>query len=144
MNEPFYKFSFSEDNLSFSFKSEGKKEIQKLVVFQKLNYGNYYQLALVDVLDDGTYTDNIVSNNGDRNQVLATVFRIISYFLRLFPDAIILFTGSTPSRTRLYQIAISSELESVSKLFQIKGFDGKEFEDFLPNKNYEAFYISKK
>lgn len=77
---------------------------------------NYYQLALVDLKEDGTFDDKIVSNKGDRDTVLATIFQILNYFLTIVPDVVVLFAGSTDSRTRLYQIALNSELERHQKI----------------------------
>lgn len=144
MEDPFYDFNQIDQSLSFSFESKGKRAIEKRVIFQKLNIENYYQLALVDLKEDGTFDDKIVSDNGDRNKVLTTVFQILNYFLTIYPDVVVLFTGSTDSRTRLYQIALSSELERASKLFNISGFQNNSFEPFVKNKTYEAFAISKK
>lgn len=144
MDEPFYDFKQIDQSLSFSFESRGKRNIEKRVIFQKLSIDNYYQLALVDVKQDGTFDDKIISNNGDRNKVLATVFQILNYFLTIYPNVIVLFAGSTDSRTRLYQIALSSEYEKASILFNISGFYNNSFETFVKNKTYEAFAISKK
>jgi len=144
MEEPFYDFKRIDQSLSFSFESRGKRNIEKRVIFQKLSIDNYYQLALVDVKQDGTFDDKIISNNGDRNKVLATVFQILNYFLTIYPNVIVLFAGSTDSRTRLYQIALSSEYEKASILFNISGFYNNSFETFVKNKTYEAFAISKK
>jgi hypothetical protein len=102
MEQPFYDFNQIDESLSFSFESTGKRNIEKRVIFQKLDLENYYQLALVDLKEDGTFDDKIVSNNGDRDTVLATVFQILNYFLTIFPDVVVLFAGSTDSRTRLY------------------------------------------
>jgi hypothetical protein len=96
------------------------------------------------IKEDGTFDDKIVSNNGDRDTVLATIFQILNYFLTIFPDVVVLFAGSTNSRTRLYQIALNSELEKASKNFNISGFNNNLFEPFVKNKTYEAFAISKK
>ncbi|GAB2634456.1 hypothetical protein GCM10027035_29430 [Emticicia sediminis] len=144
MEEPFYDFKRIDQSLSFSFESRGKRNIEKRVIFQKLSIDNYYQLALVDVKQDGKFDDKIISNNGDRNKVLATVFQILNYFLTIYPNVIVLFAGSTDSRTRLYQIALSSEYEKASILFNISGFYNNSFETFVKNKTYEAFAISKK
>ena len=144
MEQPFYDFNQIDESLSFSFESTGKRNIEKRVIFQKLDLENYYQLALVDLKEDGTFDDKIVSNNGDRDTVLATVFQILNYFLTIFPDVVVLFAGSTDSRTRLYQIALNSELEKASKNFNILGFNNNLFEPFVKNKTYEAFAISKK
>ena len=99
---------------------------------------------MVDLKEDGTFDDKIVSNNGDRDTVLATIFQILNYFLTIFPDVVVLFAGSTDSRTRLYQIALNSELEKASKFFNISGLNNNLFESFVKNKTYQAFAISKK
>ena len=127
MEQPFYDFNQIDESLSFSFESTGKRIIEKRVIFQKLDLENYYQLALVDLKEDGTFDDKIVSNNGDRDTVLATIFQILNYFLTIFPDVVVLFAGSTNSRTRLYQIALNSELEKASKNFKISGFNNNMF-----------------
>jgi len=127
MEQPFYDFNQIDESLSFSFESTGKRNIEKRVIFQKLDLENYYQLALVDLKEDGTFGDKIVSNNGDRDTVLATIFQILNYFLTIFPDVVVLFAGSTNSRTRLYQIALNSELEKASKNFNISGFNNNLF-----------------
>jgi hypothetical protein len=144
MEEPFYDFRILKEELTFIFESKGKRIITKRVIFQKLDTENYFQMALVDVLQNGIFDDVIVSDNGDRNKVLATVYQILSYFLNLYPCATVLFAGSTPSRTRLYQIVINTELEKATQLFNISGFYGDSFESFSKNKSYEAFAISKK
>jgi len=144
MEQPFYDFNQIDESLSFSFESTGKRNIEKRVIFQKLDLENYYQLALVDLKEDGTFDDKIVSNNGDRDTVLATVFQILNYFLTIFPDVVVLFAGSIESRTRLYQIVLNSELEKASKFFNISGLNNNLFESFVKNKTYQAFAISKK
>ncbi len=144
MEQPFFDFNQIDESLSFSFESTGKRNIEKRVIFQKLDLENFYQLALVDLKEDGTFDDKIVSNNGDRDTVLATIFQILNYFLTIVPDIVVLFAGSTDSRTRLYQIALNSELEKASKNFNISGFNNNLFESFVKNKTYEAFAITKK
>jgi hypothetical protein len=144
MEQPSYDFNQIHESLSFSFESTGKRNVEKRVIFQKLGLDNYYQLALVDLKEDGTFDDKIVNNNWDRDTVLATVFQILNYFLTISPDVVVLFAGRTESRTRLYQIALNSELEKASKFFNILGFNNNLFESFVKNKTYEAFAISKK
>jgi hypothetical protein len=106
--------------------------------------GDYFQMALVDILENGSFDDSTVSDNGDKNKVLSTVFQILSYFLSLYSDSTVLFAGSSPSRTRLYQITISIEFEKATQIFNTSGFYGDSFEPFIKNKSYEAFAISKK
>ncbi|MCC9042107.1 hypothetical protein LNQ81_05295 [Myroides sp. M-43] len=65
--------------------------------------------------------DRIVSNNGDMNRVLATVFRAVLDFTDDKGFYKIYFTGSTPARTRLYRMAISNNYDNLSKYFVIYG-----------------------
>ncbi len=73
--------------------------------------------------------------------ILATVFQTIGTFLRLNPARQVFFMGSTPTRTRLYQMATNHELNEASKLFEIKGLTDDGFELFMANKTYQAFVI---
>lgn len=45
-----------------------------------------------------------ISNNHDTKKVLSTVARAVLDFLEQNPQAIVMARGSTPSRTRLYQM----------------------------------------
>lgn len=49
--------------------------------------------------------------------------------------------GSTPSRTRLYQIGIASQYEEISLLLYIYGFINDQWEEFRKGCNYEAFLV---
>ena len=48
-----------------------------------------------------------ISNNGDAEKILATVVAAVYAFYDQYPTVWILLTGSTASRTRLYQMAIN-------------------------------------
>ncbi|HAK76455.1 MAG TPA: hypothetical protein DCM71_06005, partial [Runella sp.] len=83
-------------------------------------------------------------DNGDFKKVFATVFQVLSTFLENHPLAIVVFYGSSLARTRLYQIAISRELEQLEERFVVKGLANFIFEPFVKNKPYEAFSFSLK
>jgi hypothetical protein len=51
--------------------------------------------------------------------------------------------GSSPARTRLYQMGISKYLDEVSTQFEVFGLNGEEFELFRKGVNYQA-YIAKR
>lgn len=76
--------------------------------------------------------------------VLATVFQTFNQFFKQYPDCQIIFMGSTPARTRLYQIAINRELKKALEMFEIKGFTGEKFEPLTVNKSYIAFVFALK
>lgn len=146
MNYPAYSISHNSNLLSFNFESvSDERNIQKKVIFTLIpNSVNFYNLSLVDVLPNGHFDDLSISNNNDLRQILSTVYECIHLFLNQNPKAIVLFTGSTESRTRLYRIAISQNLLEASKKFKIEGFLNDDFETFVPNRNYELFSISLK
>ena len=141
MNQPFYELTILENHKVFDFESVGNKIIKKKILYQNTDRFPFYNLALVDVQPDGSLDDISESNNGDMEKVLATVIKSLTYFFEQNPDAIVLFRGSTDSRTRLYQIIINKELESIIPIFSILGINGMKFEKFEKNKSYEGFAI---
>lgn len=146
MNYSKYSITPNHDFSIFDFKSvSNEKIILKKVIFSLIpNTYNYYNLALVDVLEDGNYDDLSISNNNDLKEILSTVYQCIQLFLNQNQQSIVLFAGSSASRTRLYRIAISQNLTEASDKFEIKGFINDTFEDFKPNRAYELFSISLK
>ena len=52
--------------------------------------------------------------------------------------------GSTKSRTRLYQIAISKYLAELEHKYSIWGFIDDHFEYFTKGNNYDGFIIGRK
>jgi len=86
--------------------------------------------------------DTINSENGDSEKVLATVVGILAEFLSSKPEASVFITGSTKSRTRLYEIAINTYLDDFLAVFEIFGGTKGIFEVFQ-KKNYESFLVRK-
>jgi hypothetical protein len=119
MNEPSYPFSNIEDKFSFEFDSvSDAKTVRKLIEFRLIDAETLlYNLALVDILPDGSASDLSVSNNQDMPKILATVFQAIGYFFGINPQVKILIQGSTKARTRLYQIAINKYFNEVEHKF---------------------------
>ena len=144
MNEKSYPFQISTANIRYSFESVSEEKIiEKAVVFVETNYPNIYNLALVDILGDGTESDITVSNNNDLETVMATVIKIIDDFLNKFPDKSVIFQGSDLRRTRLYRIIISREYESISQYFKILGLKNGLFHQFESKIEFDAFLICK-
>ncbi|MEA5459243.1 hypothetical protein VB796_09355 [Arcicella sp. LKC2W] len=144
MNQPFYDLTTLDNAQTFNFESIGKEKIKKKILYQSTSGENFYNLALVDILEDGSYDDTVESNNGDMEKVLATVVKSFIYFFEQNPEAIVLFKGSTESRTRLYQIVINKELDNIISRFTILGINGMKFEPFRKNKSYDGFAIALK
>lgn len=142
MDKPFYEFTIQDEALRFEFESVSDEQtIRKVIRYAETNVLDLYNLSLVDVLEDGAESDTAVSDNGDMEMVLATVFQTFHVFLNRYPDGLIFFMGSTPARTRLYQIAIRRELTKALTRFAIRGLTDTGFELFVVNQTYKAFVI---
>jgi hypothetical protein len=94
MNLKTYPFdSFSEIN-TYEFTSKGPfGEIRKVVCFQTTEVVDVYNLAFGD--KNGIQLDDLsVSNNGDKEIILATVAHLVVIFTEAFPYAWIFAKGS--------------------------------------------------
>jgi hypothetical protein len=85
-----------------------------------------------------------ITNNSDRKKVLATVAKTVISFTEKKPEAIIYGVGSTPARTRLYQMSINSNWEEVNRFFIVRGKIDNNWELFRHNKNYEEILVFRK
>ena len=146
MNLERYEFSSNENFLAFQFESTGPKgKVLKVVQFTPHNVigTTYFNLAFGD-WDEAKkrLNDLTVTNNNDREKVLATVAATVIEFLNHYPDMMIYAQGSTLSRTRLYQISISKQHHRIEQILNIYGFANGHWEKFKKNCNYEAFLVS--
>lgn len=129
----------------FDFVSCGKNgNVLKRVAFTKTEDDRVYNLALGDVDEDNEINDLAITDNGDRNKVIATVVSIVEAYTRRFPERWIIFTGSTEERTRLYRMAISLHLVELSALYEIWAYVGEERVKFDKNMRVSAFVIVRK
>lgn len=143
MNEKPYEYS-SSNYFRYEFVSKSlEREINKAVVFSERENG-VYNMALVDVLDDGSFSDTVVSNNGDFRAVMATVYKILVDFLNTYPNNVVLFYGNDEKRHRLYRIILSREIVQLRENLQIYGLNGGLIDEFYPNVDYEYYFITKK
>ena len=130
-HHPRYKISTSDHSETFEFTSIGAKgKIQKLIHFQETDNPLIYNLAFGDKIEhviDGEIVieidDRVISENGDRDIVLATVVSAVYEYSSRYPDRWIIFTGSDEIRTRLYRIAITKNYKDLCKDFHIFGLD---------------------
>lgn len=60
------------------------------------------------------------------------------------PEAWVFAMGSTPARTRLYQIGLNRFYTQVVEDFDLYGFQGTEWLSFQPNASYDAFVVQLK
>ena len=137
----------SESNFTlFEFISEGEKgAIRKRIEFQEANEPNLYNLPFGDKTADTEAMDDLaVSNNGDTEKVLATVVSALYSFFDKNPEAFVYATGSTRSRTRLYQMGLSRFYKEMVQDFYLYGQVGENFYEFENGKNYVGFLAQRK
>ncbi len=142
-----YELEISEASMTFEFVSKGSKGfIRKRVVFQESTIQkNIYNLAFGDIdLNTNDFDDLVITNNQDTEKVLSTVAAAVFVFMDEYDNARIYAKGSTPSRTRLYRIGISNNLEELKKMFDVYGLLDNEWVAYQKNENYSAFLIQRK
>jgi hypothetical protein len=147
MNEEGYSFTKEPEIFYYEFFSEGPNgKIRKVVQFKQISAtGDIYNLGFGDFNEDTNVVDDLsVSDNKDTQKVLATVAKTVIDFMQQHPRSIVLAKGSTPSRTRLYQMGISQFWDEIAGMFLIKGFKEGNWHPYEKGKNFEAFFIVKK
>ena len=128
----------------FEFKSIGPKgSVLKCVRFAAVNVGRIYALEFGDINKDGEIDFKRITDNNDRDKVLATVALIISIFFHAYPRCAIYITGSTKSRTRLYRMAISKNLEELQRNFQIDYVIGQTYGPFERDMDCDGYMVTK-
>ena len=140
-----YQFKTYPAFFDYAFQSVGPKGIINKVARFTLIEGKIYNYGFGD-LNEGTggisYT--IVSNNKDGDKILATVAYIIYYFTRIYQDASILIQGSNDIRNRWYQMGMVKYWDHIQPLFEIIGYQERNWEHFRIGVNYEAFIVFRK
>ncbi|MGB4848959.1 MAG: hypothetical protein WBP41_13635 [Saprospiraceae bacterium] len=141
-----YQLTSSENLMTYEFVSDGPKgRIPKLVQYSPTNLKDVYNLAFGDRdLHTGQINDEIISNNGDSEKVLATVVATIYAFTDKHPDAWIYATGSTKSRTRLYRMGVSKNLADAKADFEIYGELKDDWVSFKNGIEYDGFLVKRK
>jgi hypothetical protein len=146
MQQERYALRASPDFYVFAFTSEGPQgEKKKIIQFSEMDEAGVYNLAFGDWNPIAQkLEDRVVSNNGDRERILATVVAAVYLFTNINPDCRIFFSGSTPARTRLYQMGITKYVQQALADFEIWGNKDSNWENFQVNVMYNAFLIRRK
>jgi hypothetical protein len=146
MKLPRYELVAENSLMVFEFTSEGLKgQIPKLIKFSETSLKGFYNLAFGDKdLQTGDIDDKVVSNNGDSEQVLATVVSAVFAFTEFHNEAWVYATGSTKARTRLYRMGITKYIEEVQQDFHIFGMMDGEWHEFKKEVDYSAFLVKRK
>ena len=148
MQYPKYEtLAVSPDATNYTFVSTGPKgNFNVGVAFTFIQSPNFFNLGFGVLNEQGETDDIIILDNGDRNKILATVAGFVKIFFESYPDALVLFSGSTIARTRLYRRAICLNYDELQKDFIIFGvisYDDGAYEIFDSSKEYEAFLVIK-
>jgi hypothetical protein len=146
MNLLFYEIIKTEKGYStFQFTSVGKKNIVKVVTFQKTQQRGVYNLAMGDMIGKWLFSDIEISNNGDIRKVLTTVVNIVQIYTRKYPTRKIFITGNTPLKTIAYQRIIRMYHSVFINEFDIWGYIDEDVkEPFNLNGTYIAFIVKRK
>jgi hypothetical protein len=142
-----YQLEIADSLMTFEFISKGSKGFfKKRIKYEQTGRDNFYNLAFGDVdIDTDEINDEVVTDNKDTLKVLATVAKTVNIFLHKYPNARIYAKGSTTSRTRLYRIGISNNLEEISENYKVYGLlEESSWVEYEKNNDYSAFLILKK
>jgi len=141
-----YSFTTERKHFNYEFISEGQNgKIRKAIIFKNIDTKrDIYNLGFGDYNEETNEVDDLsVSNNQDRDRILATVAAAVIDFLEKHPTATIIALGSTGSRTRLYRMGITKHFENIPSIFDVEGYNGG-WRPFQKGHDYEAFSIKRK
>ncbi len=137
----------SDDTLTyFEFISVGPKgAIRKIIEFQATTNQGLYNLAFGDKKSEtGEIDDLAISNNVDTEKVLGTVVAALYAFFTRNPQAMVYATGSTPARTRLYRMGITTFYSEMQNDFYLYGQVGQKLYVFEIGREYDGFLVQRK
>lgn len=145
MHSERYVVVSDNDHERYEFLSEGPNGIIRKVIFYRKMSPNFFNLGFGDWEEvEHIINDLTRSNNDDRDKVLTTVAFTVIDFIQFHPNVVLFVKGSTPARTRLYQMGIAAYWHEISHLFEIKGFYNGDWHPFERGRNYEAFVLKEK
>jgi hypothetical protein len=148
MNLSRYRYKTNESFLDYEFYSEGPRgKIKKVVRYSPQNAEGvtYFNLGFGDWNDVKKKIDDLaITGNQDKDKILATVAATVLEFTGHFPDIPVYVQGSTPARTRLYQMGIVANWKEIEPLLHVYGFVDGHWEAFRKNVNYQAFIVLRK
>jgi hypothetical protein len=121
--EVYKDLKVTDDFSVIDFVSVGKHgTISKRIVFTATELEGVYNLAFGDIDENGEIDDYSISDNGDRNKILATIADVVKVYTEKYPGRLILFRGSTTERTRLYRMAVGLNFKELSSQFDIYAY----------------------
>lgn len=135
-----YVYKTNSSFLDYEFESKGPKGVIKKVARFSGMGTNIYNFGFGD-LNEGTgeISDTVVSNNEDGDKILSTVGNIIYDFTSVYVEAAVFIQGTTPARTRRYQMGINKFWTQINPIFEVWGLRNEKWEQFRQGENYNAF-----
>lgn len=150
MKKEKYPYITNETFARFEFESQGPNGIIKKVV-DYFEIGVWidgtpvYNLAFGDWDEyNNVINDLTISNNADRNKILFTVANTVVDIMAHLGNIAVYAEGSTPVRTRLYQMGINANRVEIEELFDIYAYNEGIWSKFESGKNYSAFLVTRK
>lgn len=142
---PYTELTAVPDLSLFRFVSEGRGGlITKEIRFAELPDSGMYSVHMGDIKQNGDFDPSAISNNGDRNRVLATVIVAIEIYTKKYPARSILIGGFNEQRARLFRIAIGVNFKRISRIFTIlEGHEGRFF-PFSPDTKSTVFHLRRR
>lgn len=136
-----YDLVTGRNQRTFIFTSVGPKgHIKKSIKFQPLAQEGFFNLAFGDVHPiTGELDDRVRSDNNDWEKVLATVVKAVYLFTEQNPFYWVYATGSSPSRNRLYRMAIDKYLDEANADFEILAETSSGWAPYVKGVSYTAF-----
>ncbi|MVT12105.1 DUF6934 family protein [Chitinophaga tropicalis] len=150
MKKENYPYITNENFARFEFESQGpngtiKKVVDYFEIGEWIDGTPVYNLAFGDWDEhNNAISDSTISNNADRNKVLSTVANTVVDIMAHLGNIAVYAEGSTPARTRLYQMGINANRKEIEELFDIYGCDDAIWKKFESGKNYNAFLVTRK
>ena len=140
-------FLQDDDMLVFTFVSEGRRAINKLVAFTPIirNGLKCYNWAFGDYVvnnHDIILNDTHLANNGDTKKVFYTVISTLFLFFERYPHAVVYIKGSDDRRTRLYVSLIARHWEEIKNLYEIKLWSNETVCQFNSDKDCDYILVS--
>ncbi|MBL0743901.1 DUF6934 family protein [Chryseolinea lacunae] len=134
MNLSYYSIRPDDEHLSYTFYSVGRRgRILKNITYRLVQAEpiQVFNLSLGEV-DSETrqLRDDAITENGDRDKVLATVARSVDVFCEYHRDAYVVARGNTPARNRLYRMMISNNLAAIQSRYRVFGLVGVKEKSF--------------
>lgn len=141
-----YDYNIIHDWTVYEFYSEGKNgRIRKEIHFELMQKTpSIFNLSVGKLLKDGNIDDKTITGNQDTEKILSVISDAILEFINSRNAALVYVKGSTPSRTRLFQMWIAKVYEQFNPLVWI---DGRVKERWIPFKKgiaFEAFLMGRR